>query len=111
MFAVDDYQSAIPIVTVPGRAAAPHQFSWRVGPLSEPFYELLWNGPLPLVPSAMFRNDERGSEYVFATLARKTSPEGGDNLVQIRRGGGLEFELSVILELFVILRLKNEQLI
>ena len=111
MFAVDDYQSAIPIVTVPGRAAAPHHFSWRVGSLSEPFYQLLWDGPLPLVPSAMFMNDQRGSEYVFATLAKKTSPEGGDNLVQIRRGGGLDFELSVILELFVILHLKNEQLI
>ena len=111
MFAVDDYQSAIPIVTVPGRTAAPHQFSWRVESLSEPFYQLLWDGPLPFVPSAMFMHDQRGSEYVFATLARKTSPEGGDNLVQIRRGGGLDFELSVILELFVILHLKNEQLI
>lgn len=110
MFSVEDYQSAIPIITVPGRAATPHQFSWRAGSLSEPFYQLWWNGPLPLVPASMFMHDQRGSEYVFATMARKTA-DGGDNLVEIRRGGGMDFELSVILELFVILHFKKEQLI
>lgn len=54
--------------------------------------------------------DQRGSEYVFATVARKTANRG-DNLVEIRRGGGMDFELSVILELFVILHLRKEQLL
>ena len=58
----------------------------------------------------MFMPDQRGSEYVFATIARKTA-EGGENLVEIRRGGGLDFELSVILELFVILHFKKKQLL
>ncbi|TVY37405.1 hypothetical protein LOCC1_G006379 [Lachnellula occidentalis] len=110
MFSIEDYQSAIPIIAVPGRAAIPHQFSWRTGSLSGPFYQLWWDGPLPLVPSSMFVADQRGSEYVFATMARKTA-NGGENLVEIRRGGGMEFELSVILELFVILHFNKEQLI
>ena len=109
-FFVEDYRSTIPIVTVPGRAATPHQFTWRTSGVTEPFYQLWWDGPLPLVPAAMFMQDQRGSEYVFATVARKTA-DGGDNLVQIRRGGGIDFELSVILELFVILHLKKVQLI
>lgn len=62
------------------------------------------------MPASMFMHDQRGSEYVFANIARKTD-NGGDNLVEIRRGGGMEFELSVILELFVILQFKKEQLI
>jgi len=106
MFSVDDYQTSIPIVTVPGRAATPHQFSWRTGSLSEPFYHLLWDGPLPLVPTSRFMHDQRGSEYVFAAIERKTA-KGGENLIEIRRGGGLDFELSVVLELFVILHLKK----
>lgn len=108
-FSVDDYRTEIPIVTVPGRAATPHQFSWRTGSLSEPFYQLLWDGPLALTPGSMYRKDERGSEFVFATVVRKTT-DGGDNFVEIRRGGGMDFELSVILELFVILHFKNVQL-
>jgi hypothetical protein len=110
MLSVEAYQTSIPIVTVPGRAPAPHQFSWRTGTLSVPFYQLWWDGPLPLVSSSMFIHDQRGSEYVFATMARKTA-EGGENLIEIRRGGGLDFELSVVLELFVILHFKKEQLL
>ncbi|TVY47284.1 hypothetical protein LCER1_G008520 [Lachnellula cervina] len=97
MFSIEGYQSTIPIITVPGRAATPHQFSWRTGSLSEPLYQLWWDGPLPLVPTFGFMRDQRGSE--------------GDNLVEIRRGGGMDFELSVILELFVILHLRKEQLL
>jgi hypothetical protein len=110
MLSVEAYQTSIPIVTVPGGAPAPHQFSWRTGSLSEPFYQLWWDGPLPLVPASRFIHDQRGSEYVFATMTRKTA-EGGENLIEIRRGGGLDFELSVVLELFVILHFKKEQLI
>lgn len=110
MLSVESYQSSIPIVMMPGIAPAPHQFSWRTGSLSEPFYQLWWDGPLPLVPASMFMHDQRGTEYVFATMTRKTA-EGGVNLIEIRRGGGLEFELSVILELFVILHYQKKQLI
>ncbi|KAH8650035.1 hypothetical protein BX600DRAFT_473985 [Xylariales sp. PMI_506] len=108
-FSVEDYRSQIPIITVPGRAATLQHFSWKIGHISKPYYRLWWDNPLPLVPYAMFMPDQRGSEYVFATIARKTA-SGGDNLVEIRRGGGIEFELSVILELFVILHFTNEPL-
>jgi len=94
---------------MPGRAPAPQQFSWRTGLLAEPFYQLWWDNPLPLVPTTRYMDDQRGSEYVFATIARKTA-EGGENVIEIRRGGGLDFELSVVLELFVILHFKKEQL-
>lgn len=110
MLSVDAYQTSIPVNTVPGRAPVPHQFSWRTGSISAPFYQLWWDRPLPLVPASMFMQDQRGSEYVFATMARKTA-EGGENLIELRRGGGLDFEMSVLLELFVILHFKKEQLI
>lgn len=58
----------------------------------------------------MFVHDQRGSEYVFATIARKND-KGGENLIEIRRGGGLDFEMSVLLGLFVVLHFKKEQLI
>ncbi|TPX18662.1 uncharacterized protein E0L32_002519 [Thyridium curvatum] len=109
-FSAVDYRSEMPIVTVPGRPATLHQFSWRTGGLSDPFCQVWWDGPLPLVPVSMFTQDQRGSEYVFATIARKTAT-AGDNLVEIRRGGGLEFELSVILGLFAILHFKKERLL
>ncbi|KAG9239941.1 hypothetical protein BJ878DRAFT_336251 [Calycina marina] len=107
---VEAYQTSIPIVTVPGRAPAPHQFSWRTGVLAKSFYQLWWDGPLPLVPSSMFMHDQRGSEYVFATVARKTASDK-ENIIEIRRGGGLDFEFSVVLELFVVLHFKKEQLL
>ncbi|KXJ88467.1 hypothetical protein Micbo1qcDRAFT_178089 [Microdochium bolleyi] len=109
-FSTDHFRSTIPIITVPGRAAKSQQFSWRIGSLTEPFYQLWWDGPLPLVSPVMFTADNRGSEYCFAAIAKK-SAGAEDNLVQIRRGGGLEFELSVILALFAILHFKNEQLV
>lgn len=91
-------------------APTPHPLSWRTGALSDPYFQLWWNGPLPLVPSMKFMPDQRGSEYVFTTVARKTA-KGGENLIEIRRGGGLDFELSVILEVFVILHLEKKVLI
>jgi len=106
---VESFQTLIPIVTVPGRAPVPHQFSWRAGSLSEPFYQLWWDGPLPLVPSSRFMHDQRGSEYIFATMARRDT-EAGENLIEIRRGGGMDFELSVVLQLFLILHFKKEVL-
>lgn len=110
MLSVDDYRTSIPIVTVPGRAPTPHQFSWKIDRPLELFYQLWWDGPLPLTSTLRFVDDQRGSEYVFATMAGKTV-EGGENVIEIRRGGGLDFELSVLLELFAILHFKKEQLV
>jgi hypothetical protein len=110
MLSVESYKTAIPIITVPGRSPTPHEFSWRTGSLAEPFYQLWWEGPLPLFPEARFFRDQRGSEYIFATVSRKTAA-GGENLIEIRRGGGLDFELSVVLELFVVLHFKKQKLL
>lgn len=107
---VESFNTLIPIVTVPGRSPKPHEFSWRTGALAEPFYQLWWEGPLPLFPEARFFHDQRGSEYIFATVTRKTAA-GGENLIELRRGGGLDFELSIVLELFVILHFKKQALI
>jgi hypothetical protein len=34
-----------------------------------------------------------------------------DNLIEIRRGGGLDFELTVVLEVFAILHHMNKRLL
>ncbi|VUC24194.1 unnamed protein product [Clonostachys rosea] len=109
-FSIHEYLSDIPIVTVPGLPATPHRFLWMSRHLSEPYYKLEWEGPLPMIPASMSNDSKRGAEYVFATIARKTA-DGGANLVEIRRGGGLEFELTVILQLFVILHFAQVELI
>ena len=55
-------------------------------------------------------HDQRGPEYCFATVARKG--EGADeNLVELRRGRGLDFELSVLLEVFVLLHFQKKELL
>jgi hypothetical protein len=105
----EDYRSSIPIVTVPGTAPTHHQFAWRTS-LCEPFFELWWEGPLPHVSSRGFTKDDRDSRYLFATVVRRVA-ETEENLIEIRRGGGLEFELNVVLEMFVILQHQNKQLI
>jgi hypothetical protein len=109
-FSVESYQSSIPIIIVPGMASTPHQFSWRTNSLSEPFFELWWDGPLSFTPATRFMHDQRGAEYVFATVARK-AVKSAENLIEIRRGGGVDFELSVILQLFVILHCLNKELV
>jgi hypothetical protein len=107
-FILDNYWSNIPIVTVPGRAPVSHAFSWHIS--SEPIYQLWWSGPLPFVPKSGFLHDQRGSEYHFAKMSRKTA-EGGENLLEIRRGGGLDFELTVLLHFFVLVHMQKEQLL
>ena len=45
---------------------------------------------------------------MFARVVTKES-NIGENLIEMRRGGGLEFELTVVLQIFVILQhLKKE---
>jgi len=101
----EHYNSLIPIITVPGMAPALHKLGWRV---REPFFELWWDGPLPLMWPRGFRNDDRELSYVFARVVTKES-NIGENLIEMRRGGGLEFELTVVLQIFVILQhLKKE---
>jgi hypothetical protein len=105
----EDYRSSIPIVTLPGTAPTYRQFAWRTS-LCEPFFELWWDGPLPHMSPRGFTKDDRDSRYVFATVVRRAA-EAEDNLIEIRRGGGFEFELSVVLEMFMILHHQNKQLI
>jgi hypothetical protein len=104
----EDYLSSIPIVGVPGTPPTDRQFGWRTY-LCDPFFELWWEGPLVNVSTWGYRKDERDSRYLFATVVRRKD-ETGQNVIEIRRGGGLEFELSVVLQMFVILRHKNKQL-
>lgn len=106
----EDYASSIPVITVPGTAPTAHQFEWWTGLTTEPFFRLYWTGPLPFVPKSGFVSDQRGSEYIFASVARKTK-EAGENLIEIRRGGGLDFELSVLVEVFAILHHRKIELL
>jgi hypothetical protein len=108
MLSADDYRTTIPIVTVPGRAPVSSSFSWRKNGFSEPYFQLWWDGPLPMMSAKRLTNEPVGSEHLFATIARKTA-RGGENLVELRRGGGLDFELSVLLELFMIMHDKKEK--
>lgn len=108
----EDYRSSMPIITVPGIAPVMRQFAWRTG-LCKPVFELWWDGPLPLASSSGYVKGDRDFRYVFATVDTGTAGTGyfGHNLIEIRRGGGLEFELSVVLETFVILQHLKKELV
>lgn len=86
-----DYKCDIPLVTVPGQNPVLHPFNWRTSLSENQYYELWWFGQFDFMCH-------------FAMCTPK--PEGAypDPLIQIRRGGGLQFELSVILGMFTIYR-------
>ena len=100
----EEYSSSIPIVAVPGKAPSMLQFKWDVC-LSGEEIKLWWEGgPTPPFTASWLNKDEhRGKAHLFATVVQKKTV-GEANLIEIRRGGGLEFELSVILQIFVILQ-------
>ncbi|CAG9982785.1 unnamed protein product [Clonostachys byssicola] len=86
----------IPVVTIPGRPAKPQHFEWRVE--EGKGADLKWEGKLPtnfINPAPI--------EYNFARVI--IEPDGGETLVEIRRGAGIDFELSVILEAFLLIDL------
>ncbi|KAK7228158.1 hypothetical protein V2G26_000328 [Clonostachys chloroleuca] len=91
------YSSEIPVVKVPGRAAKPQTFKWDIWD-GEPT-RLFWQGPLPLQTRPLHTSAPDSMPFPFAQV--KFEPDNGEHLVQIRRGGGIEFELSVILEAFL----------
>lgn len=104
----EDYRCTIPIIKVPGVLATEQKFIWRTS-LCEPFYELWCDGPLHNTWAGNYTKDNMDLRYLFATVIRRNN-QSGQNIIEIRRGGGLEFELSVVLQMFVILHHKNKQL-
>ncbi|CAH0038158.1 unnamed protein product [Clonostachys solani] len=104
-----DYKVNLPIVTVPGRPAAPHLFKWYSAP-DEPKFDLRWAGALPIVLDIRYHENNYDSQFMFATVVRKTAG-GEDTIVEIRRWGGIEFELGVILGLFVVAHAKKIELL
>lgn len=104
-----EYAGPISIVPAPGLDALTPSLSWRID-AAAPYFELWWVGPLHLEPagSQNQRNAGRDPRYLFATAEVKKIPrQGYPSLIRIRRGGGLVFELTVVLQLFVIMHHMN----
>ena len=97
------YRSQVPIVTTPGLPKAVRSFVWRAPLLtpSAPYMEIWWEGPLPYMSQRQSSHDD--FRYIFATCMLKGVGGSKENVIQIRRGGGLEFELTVILGMFAVL--------
>lgn len=96
-----DYKSSIPIVAVPGMPPTHQAFGWHVL-YARPNLELFWEGPLPLQSSRAHARAERDYNYPIATCL--VGEAGGDIIVEMTRGGGLQFELAVLLQMLVLLR-------
>jgi hypothetical protein len=100
----DDYiVDDVPVVQVPGLKAQRKPFAWRTREC-HPDIELWWRGPLRYQP-----RDYIDREKLFATFTFK-SVERQENVLELRSGGGIEFEYGAILELISILWLTNEKL-
>jgi hypothetical protein len=108
---VDDYRSSIPVVTIPGLLPTMRSFAWRTTSTS-PYFELWWDGPLPYQKTTRSAHPlERDFRHLFATCVPRATGLNHDNLIEIRRGGGLDFELTVVLEVFAILHHMNKRLL
>lgn len=106
---MDDFKSTIPVVKYAGAQPTMQSFGWRTN-YPVPNYELWWEGPLPLQSPRTYTKADRDCRFVFVTCIFK-GETNADNVIEIRRGGGLHFELSVLLEFFVILHLSNKELL
>jgi hypothetical protein len=105
----EDYRSSMPIVIIPGLKPSVRSFTWRTT-MSAPYMEVWWEGPLPYMSPRQSNPVERDFRYIFASCMLKGLGGSNENIIQIRRGGGLEFELAVILEMFAILHHTNKLL-
>ncbi|CAG9986608.1 unnamed protein product [Clonostachys byssicola] len=93
-FLAVDYETHIPVVIVPGRAAKSQSFLWKID--EGKGGRLCWERPLhnSINPTV--------NDLNFATISIE---DDGETLVEMRRGGGIDFELSVILEAFLLMDL------
>lgn len=107
-----DYRSSIPIIAVPGMSPTLKTFVWRTT-ISAPYFELWLDGPLPNQSQNQhqLRDAAWDNKYLFATCNPPGPGQRHDNIIMVRRGGGLEFELAVILEMIAILHSMNRRLL
>jgi hypothetical protein len=98
-----EYAGPISIVPGPGLDELTPSFSWRID-AAAPHFELWWGGPLHLEPAGSNNNNGgRDPRYLFASVEVKKMPrQSYPTLIRFRRGGGLVFELTLVLQLFVI---------
>jgi hypothetical protein len=96
----DNYMASIPIVTVPGLRGSVRAFAWRTTGRG---LELWWRSPTHGAETA-------AEQPVFARCTFRGSTDYPENVIEVRRGGGLEFELGVVLGMAVVLQLTNRQL-
>lgn len=104
----ESYRSSLPIVTVPGLRASARAFLWRTTS-SATHFELSSEALVVHEPGRSFEAitsnkayEERDIRLVFAKVTMKSSGQYPE-VIEMRRGGGLEFELAVVLQLFAIL--------
>ena len=99
-----EFTSSTPIVPSPGLDSVMVKWIWRTM-TTKPFWELWWTGPLHFDPSPPVRSLHRDPRYLFATCeSTRVNSRTYPSLLRIRRGGGLAFELTVLLQVFCIAR-------
>lgn len=96
-----DYKCSIPIITVPGSKPIMKEFTWQTK-LPAPYYQLWWDGAFPSEPEYQHSQRAFDARSIFATFTPKSVSRSPENLIRLRRGGGLEFELSVVLGMIAI---------
>jgi hypothetical protein len=105
------YRCQIPIVLVPGLHASIRAFIWRTTPAAT-YFELASEGGLEIEPGRTFENVNKkgdgkgdGKDWSWRrVLARVTiDDEGTPDVFEIRRGGGVEFEMAVLVHVWAIL--------
>uniref|UniRef100_A0A8H7MZ06 Uncharacterized protein n=1 Tax=Bionectria ochroleuca TaxID=29856 RepID=A0A8H7MZ06_BIOOC len=80
---LNEYSSQIPVITVPGKAADYHHFTWKIADSGRVF-RLFWEGPPPLVPLDLYDFVTNKADNIFATV--NTQPDSGETLVAMRGG-------------------------
>lgn len=99
----EHYGGALPLVMVPGCRPVLRNFAWRLaGQGIEADVELWLKDPLPYLPH---EGIDRG--LLFARYFARSTKLYEKGVLEIRRGGGLEFELGVVVGLLAVLRLSE----
>jgi hypothetical protein len=98
-----DYTCVLPLVSVPGCGPVKREFAWRFGTdSSEPDVELWLREKIMYAPSESLDREQLFGNYY--QRGNRVYPKG---VLEVRRGGGIEFEMGVVLGMLAVLEMKG----
>lgn len=102
-----DYSGRIPLVMVPGCSPVVRNFAWRIGQTYNQALLELWlkgEGEEDEPVESANRSQLFARYYGHGQRQGQVKPYIKKRILEIRRGGGLEFEFAIVLQVIAILQ-------